>query len=1179
MTEVKYTSDQLRAIETRGKNIIVSAQAGAGKTQVLVERIIRLIREEKIDIDSMLIVTFTNKAAYEMKDRIKKQIVKSMEVDRENMSFYKNQYNNINSAQISTMHSFCINTIREYFYKLDISPDFIILNQASLDILKHQALDEVYSNYYEKRNEDFLTFIEKYDSRKNDENTRDLILRIYSFLMSQIDPWTWMEEAIEPYDLARRVEEGLEDESAYESYYLAMVKSLLEKPLDDLYKASKEALDLAEMDDGPEPYRDLFERESKMFLGLKKALEEDDLASLKEALDGVDFKTLPRLTKKKMEDNLLDPLKKDRAKALRDGYKKDFSKIADLVSLDMDQARRESLESFRTLKTMEMILRDFDRAYRQKKRDKKGIDFSDAEHLMIELLEDQDVVELLRDKYSYIFFDEYQDANQIQNYIVEKIRREDNLFFVGDIKQSIYKFRLADPSLFNKRYEDYRKFKDLDQAIDLNKNFRSRKELLDFNNFIFDSLMTKKLGEIDYRSPSHQLVKGTDFPDLKDPVEFLYLKTDKDEIEDLDIAYSTRFENTESFAIAKRIKEMVDFEGYDYRDFAILSRTKSDIGAYEEDLKAFNIPFFSDSYEVDFSNLEVLNFINLLKCIENDRRDLPLMAVLLSHLGDFTEEELSLIKIENRSGSFNHSFFTYDGENESILEKRRSYMEKIDSYRDREKTMTLVDFAWYVLLDSGYLAFVLSLNNGKQKYDNLLAFIDEIGKYEENSDLGLYGFLSYVDDLMKKDKSQLEPGADLSEEDNVVRIMTIHKSKGLQFRVVFIANLNKRFNMMDLRNPYIYHNDLGMALRVVDLDRNARKETLEYNLIKEEIRKESLSEEVRILYVAMTRAIDKLVLVGKLPNKFREKDYGKDLTSMSSYFDWINSIVFRDCLADDFKLEEELEIPSDTDYFEGSFKPYFNLVEEAAILEEIDEYKSSLEEDEKDLDLMEMDLDPIFDYEYPFKDYIKAPYKKTVSDLSEKNDNRSSDFKRPSGLSPYERERDLDFARPDFIRGKEKLKANEKGSLIHKVFELVEIKKYSRESFLEELDRLVAWELLQKEDLAYIDPQIFINFFDSDLGERIIANRSSLHRERAFTIKYQKDGIDLLVDGQIDLFFIEDGEIVIVDFKTNRSIDEDLYQGQLALYKRGLESSLNIRVKEAYIYWARHNVFTRIDHI
>ena len=1179
MTEVKYTSDQLKAIDSRGENIIVSAQAGAGKTQVLVERIIRLIRQEKIDIDSMLIVTFTNKAAYEMKDRIKKQIISSMEEDRENISFYKNQYNNINSAQISTMHSFCINTIREYFYKLKISPDFIILNQASLDILKHQALDEVYAKYYSQRNKDFLSFIEKYDSRKNDENTRDIILRIYDFLMSQINPWKWLDDSLNSYQLARRVEEGLEDESAYESYYIGLVRELLQGPLENLIKASEEALTLANMDDGPDRYRELFEEERDNFLGLYKSLQGDSLEDLSLALEKITFKRLPSLTKKYMEDNLLDPDKKDRAKALRDDCKKDFNKLVDGLNLDVSEARREALESLTSLETMAMILKDFDKLYQEKKRDKKGIDFSDAEHLMIELLEDDDVCDLLRDKYSYIFFDEYQDANQIQNYIVEKIRREDNLFFVGDIKQSIYKFRLADPSLFNKRYDDYKKSTGKDLAIDLNKNFRSRKEVLDFNNFIFDGLMTKELGEINYKDPAHQLVKGADFPDLQNPIELLYLRTDKEEIEGLDVDYATLFENTESFAIAKRIRQMVDFEGYDYRDFAILSRTKGQISDYEDDLKAFNIPFFSDSYEVDFSNLEVLNFINLLKCIENDRRDLPLMAVLLSHVGDFTEEDLSLIKIENKSGSFNHSFFTYQGDNEDILKKRRAYMEKIEAYRNKEKTMTLVDFAWYVLLDSGYLAFVLSLNDGKQKYDNLLAFIDEIGKYEENSDLGLYGFLVYVDDLMKKDKSQLEPGADLSEEDNVVRIMTIHKSKGLQFRAVFIANLNKRFNMMDLMNPYIYHNDLGLALRIVDLERNAKKETLEYRIIKEQIRRESLSEEVRILYVAMTRAIDKLILVGKLSPKFNEKDHGKDLSSMSSYFDWINARIFSDRISEDIKKDHDILFPSKTDYFEGNFQLYFNLLEEAQILEEIDDYRSSLEKDEEDLSVMEMDLDPIFDYSYPFKKYIDAPYKKTVSELSEKNDNRSSDFKRPLGLSPYERERDLDFSRPKFIKGKEKLKANEQGSLIHKVFELIEIKTYTRQGFLDELKRLVSWELLQEEDLSYIDPNIFINFFSSDVGRRIIENKDRLHRERAFTIKYEKDGIDLLVDGQIDLFFIEDGEIVIVDFKTNRSIDEDLYEGQLALYKRGLESSLNIRVKEAYIYWARHNVFTRIDHI
>ncbi|NLW52019.1 MAG: helicase-exonuclease AddAB subunit AddA [Tissierellia bacterium] len=1201
MASISYTSEQRIAIDTKDKNIIVSAQAGAGKTQVLVERIIDKVKNEKVDIENLLIVTFTNKAAQEMKDRIKSSLQTAASDSKDERRYLNEQFNKVTNAQISTMHSFCINSLRTFFHKIDLNPQFKILNQATLNILRWEVMDEVFHEFYEKKDHDFIELLNEYSDLKNDEALKSNLFRIYDFIMSQIDPFGWLGEARDKY-----LNPDFNNNEDFYEYKKQQLFDTASSSLGEMISRSQKKAEAVEkfysMGTLTEKHGLVVEETLGITRQINSLFESKNYEHIKELLDNFEFMRMVSIPKKLKESDPYIGDEHKKFKVIRDVFKESIIDIKGVMDeLDVDELIYIETKNYEYISTIYNILERFHQKFLEIKKAKDGIDFSDTEHLMVKLLEDKDVRDSLRDRFEYIFFDEYQDANQIQNHIVEMIKRKDNLFFVGDIKQSIYKFRLADPSIFNRRYNDYKSgANEEDLAVDLTANFRSRREILEFSNYIFDSLMTMELGDIDYDDPAHRLLARGSFEPLEEytPVEFNYINNEIEKEFKKDEEYVENSEyyeqNAQAYLIAKKLEAMIE-KGHRPKDFAILLRNKQMIPDICEYLQTLDIPYYTDSIDFNYDNLEVLEFINILKAIDNDKMDLVLLSALVSVIGRFSEDEIAKIRNEAGDESFYKSFYNYvnkENAEKEIVVKINDYSKRLDRYRKNERTMSLYEFSWYLLIDSGYMTYLLTKNSGKEKLDNVMAFIEEIGNYEENANPGLYNFLNYVDRLSNRDLSSIEPGAELSDEDDVVRIMTIHKSKGLQFKNVILGNMDKNFNLKDISSYFILNNEEGMALRLYDESIMKYKSNLFYDKIANIIKRELLSEEIRLQYVALTRAIDRLIVVGNVKNK-TFKSISDDFIDEKNPLSWLNSIVLKDEVSKDFKIVNVIDYETTSTRLKDlGVNIEFNIYQQSEIVEKMKEASTpstNIEiNDEQSLEQMKY-----FNATYDFQEQTTIPFKKTVSELSNYNDNKSPEFKRYENiietelLLPKEEKDSTDiepredneirmpngFEVPDFLN--QELTATDKGTITHHVLQMLPIRAYDKESLKNELDRQVLIGTLRTDDIELVDLDSIIYLYNSDIGKRIL-NADKVYKEESFTMIYNDEGNNILVDGQVDLFFIENGGIVLIDFKTNRRIDNDLYTRQFELYTMGIEKALKIPVKERYIYWTRFNKFTKM---
>lgn len=1206
MAKIKYTSEQRLAIDTKNKNIIVSAQAGAGKTQVLVERILDKIQNEKVDIENLLIVTFTKKAAQEMKDRIKSSLQSLSQDSIEDRKYLNEQFNKVTNAQISTMHSFCINSIRTFFNKIDLNPQFTVLNQATLNILRWDVMDAVFERYYEVNDKDFIAFLDEYSDIKDDENVKTLLFNIYDFIMSQIDPFNWLEAAIAKYDNENFDTKGELIEYKKQQLY-SLSRARLESAIKESLKYSEKLVQIFNTGTLSEKHIVIVEETNNLIDQLEELFLNDYFEEMKDVLGDFSFMRMITVPKKFKELPTYDPQNHELFKATRDKFKEAITDVTSILeNLDVNEFIKIEQKNKEYINVIYKILLTFHNEFLGRKKDKNGIDFSDAEHFMLELLKHEDVRDTLKERFDYIFFDEYQDANQVQNHIVEMINRDDNLFFVGDIKQSIYKFRLADPSIFNNRYSRYKSGEnEKDLAVDLTYNFRSRMEILEFTNFIFDNLMTKDLGEIEYNDPAHRLVPKGNFEPIDNyvPIEIHYIrdKVDNDfKTEDEYIINSDFYEeNGQPFLIAKKLQTMIN-EGRKPKDFAILLRNKAMIPAICEYLQVFDIPFYTDSIDFDYGNLEVLEFINILKAIDNDKRDLILLSALVSVIGNFTEDDIARIRNLGKMESFYNAFYSYEKNDEfdrEIADKIVEYKEKIEYYKKIERTMSLYDFSWYLLVDSGYMTYLLSKNAGKEKLDNVVAFIEEIRSYEENANPGLYNFLNYVDRLSNRDLSTIEPGAELSDEDNVVRIMTIHKSKGLQFKNVILANMEKNFNFRDIRSTYILHNNKGVALKLFNQIDGKYKTNIFYDDIADAKKRELLAEEIRLQYVALTRAIDRIIIVGNVSDKNFE-NIEDDYYNVKNPLSWITSIVLSDEISNGFKFDNNIEYATRTSRLKDlGVKIEFKIHEKIDIVDEMIAL-NVVAKDEVITPSGEMKDLEFFNFKYPHIQQTTLPFKKTVSELSSYNDNKSLDFKdyenmiknnypkngnELSVIDPQDEVEILEnieykmaegYESPKFMKEDEK-SATDIGTTTHRILQMLPIRKYDIDSLKAELEKQVYMGNLRSEDLKYVDSESIINLYNSEIGMRIL-RADRVYKEESFTMVYKEDNNKILVDGQIDLFFIEGDEIVLIDFKTNRRINKSLYAIQFDLYTQGIESALGMKVKERYIYWTRFSQFTEI---
>lgn len=1265
---MKFTPEQQRVIELHNSNILVSAAAGSGKTAVLVERIIRMIcdGEHPADIDRLLIVTFTNAAAAEMRERIAAGITARLEADPGNEHIQK-QSALLHNAQITTIDSFSLFLIRNHFNEIGLDPDFRVADEGEIKLLQQEVLAQLLEDAYAgqfvpEAPEQFHACVEYFCPGGRESVLEQHILNLSRYAGSFPWPAEWLEERKNDYaagDLDALVH------SDYGQYLTERVNRTVEGCLEKLREVKR----LCELPDGPYMYGELTDAEIEQLERLT------DCKNLEEQAAKIPAVTFARLPSKK--DDSVDSAKRELAKAIRNSVKDTLSDLSESyfktpleLAVEQGKACREPLRML-----LDLVL-EFDRRLLAAKQERHLIDFSDMEHYALQILLKREKVEEsdgtgtdrtetkyrivpsdvameYRQYFQEILIDEYQDSNLVQEYLLSAISGEEegryNRFMVGDVKQSIYKFRLARPELFLEKYDTYQETGDLCR-IDLAKNFRSRVQVVDAVNGVFSRIMSRKIGGIAYDDKA-ALYPGAVYPAQEDPAygsELLLIqKPEKGEREESGIGEQhaegagvlVDYDNVrqlEALAIAARIKQLKgslkvmekstgELRPVRYSDMVILLRTTS---GWDEEFKKIleqqGIPVYITSKTGYFGALEVQELLQFLRVLDNPRQDIPLFGVMQSVFGGFTQEEIAQI----RSGGEGHSrkrMTLYEalkevaqsgrtveegeeisagesaGEEAELSQKADTFLQRIGHYRDLTPFTSIRDLLQRILDDYDYLNYVTALPAGSKRRANVEMLLTKASAFEKTSYFGLFHFIRYMEQLEKYDVDYGEADT-LDENADVVRIMSIHKSKGLEFPVVFVSGLSKRFNMQDANQSLIVDMDLGVAVDYVDSVRRIKNKTLRRAILSAKMKEDNLAEELRVLYVALTRAREKLILTSvleKAEEKWelsqmtgQEKLTYLDFCEAGSYMDFLLPILPQTGIAVKTLRTEDLAAEELGEQLRmGDRREQLRLIAcgETPLT-------GDPEENERKL----MHLRERFAYQYPHPGLQKLYTKTTVSELkiaamAEKDEAAFHTFEEKE-VVPYI---------PGFRREQEKVSGAVRGNAFHRTMELLDFTYLFTESGLftgcpnnyEEYRRGLdknrlqnrLEEFLQRETIslrlteeyakAVSLPKI-LNFLEQELAYRMwrAQEQGLLYREQPFVLGIDAKRLDpdlpegekVLIQGIIDVFFIEDGEIVLLDYKTD-VIDSlealwNRYNVQIQYYEEALTKLMQMPVKERILY-------------
>lgn len=1185
----KWTKDQEKAIKVRGKNLLVSAAAGSGKTAVLVERIIRLITEDLIDINTLLIVTFTNAAAGEMRERILNALIKEIEQGSEHEEHLRRQITLLGRSYITTLHSFCIDVVRKNFHLVDIDPSFRIGDMTETSILIEEVLEDLLEEEYRIEDKSFIELVEGFGGNKEDVKLQDLILKIFGFIQSKPYPRKWLMESIEEFNMGK--------EAFTDSIWIQTIKENIGIELEGSKNIIKSAIEACNNICGPREYEQ----------ALLEDLNDIDslIASLGESLEKFyinineikhpKLKTIRGNRKLEVDENLQREVKN-----LRDNYKDNIKSIKEKILVRSFDGYLDQINAiYPTMKYLGEVVVKFGEMYSERKLEKGILDFNDLEHYTLKILENDEVRMEYKRKFEHIFVDEYQDSNIVQETILNRIKRENNLFLVGDVKQSIYRFRLADPSLFIEKYETYdRDGKGLNQRIDLSQNFRTRLEILDGINYLFKNIMSKTLGEIDYTEDSY-LYKGLDFEDIEDPnIELNIMESTSksdDEISE-ELREMSNIEAEASF-VANRIKALIGKESYSakkkeykkiqYKDIVVLLRSpRTWAPIFTEILTKEGIPVYADDNSGYFDTIEINMFMDLLKLIDNKRQDIPLLSVMRSPIGGFNIKELIKIRIQSREGSYYKALEDYILNNDDELEmKIKEFIDRLERWGDQARYLKLDEFIWKLLIETGYYHYVGAMPGGIQRQANLRILVDRASQFEKSAINGLFLFLRFIDKLTKS-KGDMGSAKTLGENENVVRIMSVHKSKGLEFPVVICCGLGKKFNLKDMQQDILLHKELGLGPKFVDAQKRIYNQTLPQLAIKSKMKIENLSEEMRILYVALTRAIDKLILIGSVRELEREAKKwlrGSTLFNLvkgQSYLDWICSSLatHRDGkpLRELGKFNMKESLIQDSEESRWSI----NLINKRDIHQKEIEKIEIINDERERLDNFKLDVKPKykeliaerFTWKYPNECDTGIPSKLAVSDIKKASAKNMDDivFKIPSLVK-----------KPSFLEGEKPFTKAEIGTIIHFVMQHLDLSRVLDVAEIEEqIDTMVIKEQLTTGEAKVVNAEKILTFFKSDIGKRIMG-AERVFREAAFILKKKALEViddledcseELLIQGVIDCYFEEGEELVLIDYKTGNVLYENLeimkkrYGVQMELYKEALERITGKKVKESYIY-------------
>ena len=1175
---VKFTPEQQKVIDLQGCNILVSAAAGSGKTAVLVERIVKKVcnEESPVDIDRLLIVTFTNAAAAEMRERIAAGIAARLAENPESEHLQR-QAALLHNAQITTIDSFCLFLLRNHFNEIGLDPAFRIADEGEIRLMQQDVLKELIEDAYTSGEETFRYCVEYFCPEGKERVLEQHILNLSHYADSFPWPEEWLEERKADYS-----DEDVDavSKSSYGLYLTEHLTYMSRGWLEKMTQVQK----LCQEPDGPYMYGEMVDGELEQ---LEKLAECETLEEYAVRLPAVTF---GRLSSKK--DESVSTQKRQLAADLRAGVKKSIQGVAErFFATPLELAVKQGLECAGPVAELIDLTLDFNRRMAEKKQEKKVIDFSDMEHFALDILLDKEGGEIspsrvaleYRQHFEEILIDEYQDSNLVQEYLLKAVSGEEdgcyNRFMVGDVKQSIYKFRLARPELFLEKYHTYIADSGKMQRIDLAKNFRSRPQVIDAVNEVFSRLMSEQVGGIAYDDRA-ALYPGAVYPEnTGNESELLLVEKPGKESE-------IGEKQLEAKAIAAKIKELREcFNVTDkasgelrparYSDMVILLRTNS---GWDEEFKAVleeeGIPVYITSKTGYFGATEVQELLQVLRVLDNPRQDIPLFGMMKSVFGGFTEEEIALIRSTDRKCSLYEAAVKFAGEEEALREKTARFLAQIEEYRKYTVYMPVRELLTKLVTDFDYLNYVTALPAGGKRRANVEMLLTRASDFEKTSYFGLFHFIRYMEQLEKYDVDYGEAEL-LDENADVVRIMSIHKSKGLEFPITFVSGLSKRFNMQDVNQSLILDMDYGLATDYVNPVRRVKNKTLRKNILARKLREDSLAEELRVLYVAMTRAREKLILTATLENaaekweSFRENGSDfllyPDFMESAGYLDFLLPILWATSIQVKVLREEELVA--------GEWKEQLQLRDRRQLLEQAEQYA-----DETALELLQKRLHTKYSYENLSGLYTKT----TVSELkiaamADKDEAAFHTFEEKE-VQPYI---------PTFRREEEKVSGTVRGNAYHRVMELLDFQKImdTEKSRWGEMLRGFLKEAtedrrLKQEYADAVSERKILHFLKTDLAQRMkrAETNGSLHREQPFVLGISADRLGqefpaeetVLIQGIIDAFFEEEDGIVLLDYKTDTvsAMGElwNRYETQLDYYSEALEKLTGKPVKERILY-------------
>ena len=1177
---MQFTPQQQKVIDLRDRNILVSAAAGSGKTAVLVERILALILEEKnhVDIDRMLIVTFTNAAAGEMRERIGRAIEERLHREPEN-GHLQRQATLLHHALITTIDSFCLFVIRNNFNEIGLDPGFRVADSGEVELLKQDIIKEVFEELLDQEDtrEDFVKLLDTLAFRGKEKVLEETILKLYNF--SQSFPWPeeWLQERYQDY----RVSGAIEDTA-----WVRLWREELGEQLAELKKRVQSAMAICTEPDGPYPYLPALEADLELldYLAVK---------SWEEQYEKMQNLSFERLSAKK--DAGILPQKKETVKRIRDEIKKELGNLGKkYFSFSKETILKQMAETAEIEKTLLDTVLLFGKRFEARKREKNILDFHDMEHLALNILIERKTdpesgvkswapTKVAADYRSYfkeIMIDEYQDSNLVQEYLLQSISGEDenryNRFMVGDLKQSIYKFRLARPEIFLEKYHTYSETESLQQRVDLHKNFRSRSQVIDSVNHVFSQIMREDLGKIEY-TRKEALYPGAAYPEGADDytTELLVLENEGDEVK-----------KAEAGMVAERIHQLVGkFEITDketgrlrpakYSDIVVLLRSNS--GWDEEFYQVFmecGIPACVTSKTGYFSAREVQIVLSFLKVIDNPEQDIPLYGTMKSLLGRFCEEEIVRIKGMGQESLYRNLQAVTEGE---LAVKAGAFLETLERYRNMVYIMPIHKLLRVYLKETGYLHYFAAMAGGPQRVANVKMLLEKAENYEKTSYFGLFHFIRYMEQLQKYDIDEGEAG-NTDETRDAVRIMSIHKSKGLEFPICILAGLSKKINQQDTNAGLVCDMDLGIGMEYRNAKTRIRNADLRRNVLAEKMRMDNLGEELRILYVAMTRAKEKMIMTGvvknyeeqmlcyeEIRNHQEEKLPVGILSHSHSFMDFILPAAIRGCKSIEIKLWNPW-----TAARERQTREVWKQMNRMEMEERL---KAPLIGGEKELGEA---LRRKFHFQYEHQNLQGLFAKTSVSELKRK----AMEEKDEAAFQMFE-EPETDVFVPDFVEEKGEVSGTTRGNAYHRVMELLDFQNCSDiYEVMEYMMQQVEEKRLDKDYLNLIRKDKLRKFLKSDLADRMkkAAVHKKLYREQPFVLGLAASRVEetfpeeekILIQGIVDAYFEEDGELVLVDYKTDAiGKAEELihrYETQVEYYKEALERLTGKRVKETILY-------------